>query len=157
MKQKTEKLCKEILEKGLTLLDNTSSSNYISSNRPLESQDQESKKSAWEFISDFLQEDLSQKLAKILEIDLETPIANKVVKSETSNSSSTKGTISGFYVKSMKKYTFIFSKGPKEDYSKDVKIQKNSSTEMTTKQKALAKSAKGSKSIASFFGKNPKK
>ena len=28
---------------------------------------------------------------------------------------------------------------------------------MTTKQKALAKSAKGSKSIASFFGKNPKK
>ena len=92
LKQKTEKLCKEILEKGLTLLDNTSSSNYISSNRPLESQDQESKKSAWEFISDFLQEDLSQKLAKILEIDLETPIANKVVKSETTNSSSSKGT-----------------------------------------------------------------
>ena len=53
---------------------------------------------------------------------------------------------------------FPFSpKGPKEDYSKGVKIQKTSSTEMTTKQKALAKSAKGSKSIASFFGKNPKK
>ncbi len=42
---------------------------------------------------------------------------------------------------------------PTEDYSKGVKKPKSANTPTNAKQKALAKSASGSKSIMSFFGK----
>ena len=108
----------------------------MSSNRSNESQDEEAKKYAWEFLSDFLQEDLSQKLAKKLQINLEVPSStNKLVKTASIGPKTV-------------------SNGPKEDFSKDFKSQKSSSSaNMSTKQKALAKSSKGSKNIASFFTK----
>ena len=43
--------------------------------------------------------------------------------------------------------------GPTEDYSKDVKKEKNKEGELNAKQKALAKSAEGTKNIMSFFKK----
>eukprot|EP00088_Acartia_fossae_P001979 TRINITY_DN1077_c0_g1_i5.p1 TRINITY_DN1077_c0_g1~~TRINITY_DN1077_c0_g1_i5.p1 ORF type:complete len:299 (+),score=71.69 TRINITY_DN1077_c0_g1_i5:52-948(+) len=43
--------------------------------------------------------------------------------------------------------------GPTEDYSKDVKKEKNKESELNAKQKALAKSAEGTKNIMSFFKK----
>ena len=118
--------------------DNTSSTNFVSSKSTVESQEEDGKKLAWEFLSDFLQNDLSLKLAKHLSINLETPkpaeakkIAPKSAK-VSENSSST---------------------GPKDDFSKGFKTQKNTAVDLSTKQKALAKSAKGSKNISSFFTK----
>ncbi len=42
---------------------------------------------------------------------------------------------------------------PEEDYSKDVKKQAGKEGEKNAKQKALAKSAEGTKNIMSFFKK----
>ena len=116
--------------------DNTSSTNFVSSKSTVESQDEDGKKLAWEFLSDFLQNDLSLKLAKHLSINLETPkteakTAPKSAKISEKNSSG----------------------GPKDDFSKGFKTQNNASIDLSTKQKALAKSAKGSKNISSFFTK----
>ena len=116
--------------------DNTSSTNFVSSKSTVESQE-DGKKLAWEFLSDFLQNDLSLKLAKHLSINLETPkpaeakIAPKSAKVSENSSSN----------------------GPKDDFSKGFKTQKNTAVDLSTKQKALAKSAKGSKNISSFFTK----
>ena len=87
--------------------------------------------------SNFLQEDLSLTLAKYLKIDLESlkPASKKAKMDNAGN---------------------VSSGGPKDDFSKDFNkgLLKNASAEVTSsKQKALAKSAKGTKSIASFFGK----
>jgi len=137
LNSKIEKLTNEIISKRLTLLDNTSSTNYVSSNRSNESQDEEAKKYAWEFLSDFLQVDLSQKLAKKLQINLEVPSsANKLVKTASIGPKTV-------------------SNGPKEDFSKDFKSQKSSTTaNMSTKQKALAKSSKEKKRVQSYISQD---
>ena len=101
----------------------------------MESQDEDGKKLAWEFLSDFLQNDLSLKLAKHLSINLETPKTEAKTASKSAKISENS------------------SGGPKDDFSKGFKPQKNASIDLSTKQKALAKSAKGSKNIASFFTK----
>ena len=98
----------------------------------------ECKKAAWQFLSDYLQEDLSLLLAKKLKISMESnsnpmpKISNEVVKSNGSSSG-----------------------GPKDDYAKDFNkaLLKNTPDNQSAKQKALAKSAKGTKSISSFFAK----
>lgn len=100
----------------------------------------ESKKCAWQFVSDFIEEDLSKKLATILKIDLEDKSINskpaKKAKLEKNAPQST---------------------GPKDDFAIEYNksASKSSSTESpaSTKQKALAKSAVGTKSITSFFTK----
>jgi len=47
----------------------------------------------------------------------------------------------------------IKHEGPTEDYSKDAKKEKGKEVELNAKQKALAKSAEGTKNIMSFFKK----
>jgi len=47
----------------------------------------------------------------------------------------------------------IKHEGPTEDYSKDAKKEKGKEAELNAKQKALAKSAEGTKNIMSFFKK----
>ena len=99
---------------------------------------EECKKSAWEFLSDYLQEDLSMLLAKKLKIELD-PKANSPKK--------TSKPIINSNVNEMKS-----SKGPKDDYTKDFnKALLKNTPEQNSKQKALAKSAKGTKNISSFF------
>jgi len=134
---KVKKLRTEIKEKGLNTLDNESSTNYVSTKRKDESQEEEEcSRYAWEFLSDFLQDDLSQKLAKHLKLNLETPAVLKPV------------------AKKPKLDANVSSNGPVDDFSKNDKTSKISKVEPTSaKQKALANSAKGTKSISSFFGK----
>lgn len=103
------------------------------------------KRTSWSILSDYLESDLSAILAKHLNIKEET------VKKPEPMSKPT--TLTG---------SRSLPTGPKEgarpleDYSEDLapkaKHQKLNATP-TTKQKALAKSAAGSKSIMSFFGK----
>merc|ERR1712062_553967 len=94
------------------------------------------KKAAWEFMSDYLQEDLSLLLARKLKIDLEKTSSPKKPKTN-SNVNETKS-----------------SNGPKDDYTKNFnKALLKNTPEQNSKQKALAKSAKGTKNISSFFSK----
>ena len=134
---KVKKLKTEIKEKELTTLDNESSTNYVSSKRKDDSQEEEEcSRYAWEFLSDFLQSDLSEKLAKYLKLNLDTPAVMKPV------------------AKKPKLDGNVSSKGPVDDFSKNDKTAKICNAEPTSaKAKALAKSAKGTKSISSFFGK----
>lgn len=138
---KINKLKTEIKEKGLTTLDNESSTNYVSSKRKDESQEEEEcLRYAWEFLSDFLSNDLSEKLAKHVKLNLNTPMKPVAKKPKLDGN--------------VKKEN---STGPVDDFSKGNKTATMCNAEPTSaKAKALAKSAKGSKSISSFFGKSPK-
>jgi hypothetical protein len=49
--------------------------------------------------------------------------------------------------------TKIFIKGPTEDYTKNGGKAKNKENDLNAKQKALARSAEGTKNIMSFFKK----
>jgi len=139
---KINKLKTEIKEKGLSTLDNESSTNYVSAKRKDESQEEEEcLRYAWEFLSDFLSNDLSEKLAKHVKLNLNTPAMMKPV--------AKKPKLDG----NVKKEN---STGPVDDFSKDNKPTKIKAEPTSAKGKALAKSAKGSKSISSFFGKSPK-
>jgi len=139
---KINKLKTEIKEKGLSTLDNESSTNYVSAKRKEESQEEEEcLRYAWEFLSDFLSNDLSEKLAKHVKLNLNTPALMKPV--------AKKPKLDG----NVKKEN---STGPVDDFSKDNKPTKIKAEPTSAKGKALAKSAKGSKSISSFFGKSPK-
>ena len=132
----------EIKEKGLTTLDNESSTNYVSAKRKEESQEEEEcLRYAWEFLSDFLSNDLSEKLAKHVKLNLNTPMKPVAKKPK----------LDGNVIKKEN------STGPVDDFSKGNKTATMCNAEPTSaKAKALAKSAKGSKSISSFFGKSPK-
>ena len=111
------------------------SENYLKRKNESESME-ECKKAAWEFLSDYLQEDLSLLLAKKLKIDLEKTSSPKKPKTN-SNVNETKS-----------------SNGPKDDYTKNFnKALLKNTPEQNSKQKALAKSAKGTKNISSFFSK----
>ena len=48
---------------------------------------------------------------------------------------------------------FFIILGPTEDYSKGGKKDKNKENDLNAKQKALARSAEGTKNIMSFFKK----
>jgi len=135
---KVEKLKTEIKEKELTTLDNESSTNYVSAKRKDESQEEEEcLRYAWEFLSDFLQNDISEKLAKHLKLNLDTPAPLKPIAKKPKLDGNTRN-----------------STGPVDDFSKNDKTANICNAEPTTaKAKALAKSAKGTKSISSFFGK----
>lgn len=135
---KVKAVKEDIKAKGLTTLDNTSSSNYVSAKRKEESEeDEECKRFAWEFLSDFLQQDLSDKLAH--KINLNTSTGNSAKKPRIDGNALNKTES---------------KKGPKEDFSKEYnKVKTTAKEEPNAKQKALARSAKGTKSIASFFGK----
>jgi hypothetical protein len=98
----------------------------------------ESKRLAWQFLSDYLQDDLSSKVAKKMGIEEQTqPQKVKPVQKAAVNGTTTK------------------SSGPKEDFSKDFKnsLAATVTTPSNSRQKALAKSATGSKNITSFFTK----
>lgn len=138
---KVNKLKAEIKGKGLTTLDNESSTNYVSAKRKDESQeDEECLRYAWEFLADFLQNDLSEKLAKHLKINLDAPAQMKPVAKKPKLDGNVNNKNS--------------SSGPVDDFSKEYKTAKMCNAEpATAKAKALAKSAKGTKSISSFFGK----
>jgi len=137
LSSKVEKLKNEIKDKGLTTIGNTCSTNYVSSTKRKDEamEEEESKRYAWEFLSDFLEQDLSEKLAKHLKLNLENP-AKPVAKKPKLDGN-------------------VASNGPKDDYSKnfDKSLMKSPTEPTSTKAKALAKSAKGTKSINSFFSK----
>ena len=91
---------------------------------------------AWEIMSDYLPESLSQKLAQKLNINLNesqalTPLAKKA------------------------KLDNPVSTGPLDDYTKGKKPLSNQAkkAEPTAKQKAASRACAGTKSIASFFSK----
>ena len=140
LKTKVDKLKDKIKDKGLTTIDNESSVNYVSAKRKDETQEEEDcLKCAWEFLSDFLQTDLSEKLAKHLKLNLEKPAAAMKPAAKKPRIDENPRRNSG---------------SPIDDFSKNNKTAKICNSEPTTsKQKALAKSAKGTKSISSFFGK----
>ena len=137
---KINKLKTEIKEKGLTTLDNESSTNYVSAKRKEESQEEEEcLRYAWEFLSDFLSNDLSEKLAKHVKLNLNAPMKPVAKKPKLDAN--------------VKKEN---STGPVDDFSKGNKTATMCNAEPTSaKAKALAKSAKGSKSISSFFWQKP--
>lgn len=86
-------------------------------------------------ISEYLPEELAKKLHKHLKLP-EKKMKPKVLES-VENRTSKKQKV----------------EGPTEDYSKDNLAENKGKITMTAKEKALAKSAAGSKSILSFFGK----
>ena len=138
LSSKVDKLKKKVKDQGLTVLDNTSSINYVSAKRKDDSEEEEdAKRYAWEFISDFLQNDLSEKLAKHIKLDLSAQSKQPVAKKPKLDSN-----------------VAPKNQGPKDDYfnPKSVKNSPAPAVE-NSRQKALAKSAKGSKSISSFFSK----
>lgn len=133
---KVDKLKEHIKEKGMTTLDNTSSTNYISAKRKDETEEEEDcKRFAWEFLSDFLQDDISAKLGKAIKLK-----ENAVLKPQQP---------------AKKAKLDNASQGPKDDfYDKNGSSNNAKSQEsQNAKQKALAKSAKGTKNIASFFAR----
>ena len=96
--------------------------------------------------SQYLEADLAEKLKSHLGIpeeeDKKQP-AKKRAKENCQNEDNSKS-----------KKARISEEGPTEDYSKDYKKSGGGKEQaMNSKQKALAKSASGSKSIMSFFGK----
>ena len=134
--KKVERLTEEIQSKNLISQGDTSSSNYVIKRKDQTEEIAECTRAAWEFLSDFLQDDLSLVLAKKLKINLEASPKKPKISTKSNEMTGTK------------------SKGPSEDYSKNNKAPAKSTPEPSTKQqKALAKSAKGTKSISSFFSK----
>merc|ERR1719219_1946522 len=131
---KVENVKTEIKEKGLTTLDNESSTNYVSAKRKDESQEEEEcLRYAWEFLSDFLQDDLSEKLAKHIKLNLDAPAVLKPVAKKPKVDGNTSTNV-----------------GPVDDFSRNSNKTKTNNAEPTSaKQKALAKSAKGTQSISS--------
>jgi hypothetical protein len=100
---------------------------------------------AFGIVSEYLEDDLAAKLKKYMNIPEEEPeIKKPVMKRETSDTGA-----------SPKRKKAKADEGPEEDYSVDYKKSKTAKETPTlnAKQKALAKSASGSKNIASFFTK----
>ena len=93
--------------------------------------------------SEYLQEDLAESLRVHLAIPVET---KKAV-----NESGRKRSQQEEALPACKR---VKAEGPEEDYVKlNSPVAKESMTALTTKQKALAKSAGGTKSITAFFKK----
>lgn len=138
---KIKRLCEEIKRQGLTA-DSAASSDYVSGKN--EESPEERQRLAWQMLSDSLEEEVSQKLAKHLDIKLQPQTKKNTTEEEEPMEQQE--------VTSAKKG----AKGPKEDFSKAYKksLAKSAAKEpVNSKQKALQKSAAGSKNIMSFFNK----
>ena len=95
---------------------------------------------AWEIVSDYIIEDLAEKLAKTVGLNVvESQPLPIIKKPRTEGPTST---------------------GPTDDYSKGRKVEPSKKSKLpltSSKLKAASKARAGTKSIASFFGPPPKK
>ena len=107
--------------------------------RQLEATDKRYLRLAWEIVSEYLVESLSDKLAQKLEINLQESQPIPLIKKPRLEGTS--------------------STAPLDDYTKGRKsaTQQQKNKEKTAKEKAASRASAGTKSIASFFGKRPQK
>jgi len=139
--KKLEKVAQLLEKKGVDITAGAAANNFKHADN-LEATEVEFKRYALGIVSEYLTPELADKLKEKLALpEKEAPANNKRTGSE------------GDMPKAKKLKTGEKAQGPTDDYSKGVKKETGNSGDLTSKQKALAVSAKGSKNIMSFFKK----
>ncbi|KAI9560951.1 hypothetical protein GHT06_011907 [Daphnia sinensis] len=138
LEKKVSRISQHLKDSSFNVTHSTVSANYVKAAAAIVPES-----SFTRYAFGLVTEYLSDELTAVLEKHLNLPVVSKSVKDEETSEPPAK----------RQKITGDQNQEPLEDYSKDQKPIVKEKLQVSAKSKALASAAKGSKSIASFFGK----